>query len=539
MYKIILLFVVLLQINSYSACAYQSGCVESCSLLACEGGFIRPSYQSTVQNWCTTRRNSLDQSRLVSFSCGGCSQATYFDVAGYSYYYCNTAREADSLSCLQLGKIWDVDPVTGVTSCVDSVSCSWLVSEIPRLRCIDVPASSQIVCKGSECSGLPYSMWWSELRIDSTSTRCGNISHTHTSDTSYAFGVSCDEEEHCSTEKKCYSEGGQYYIIEECAIGRPVVGNDGVSQKTVPYIVSQGKGSCSEMGYRNESYSNYGNSGTAGNQQAVQGQPSPMSDDCIVYGVGCPEKDTTDYNSQNNRNPSKCFCEPFDGNARMSKVTCPDGSVSIYYFSCREWEMFYYSSSSVQNSSTSTPPSSVGGTSSSGGGASSDSFGQYPQYPEDDRNYRQNVQAALSGESSLLQEIKNILGNIKDYLFTDDVLSFGEGDLYETPTDSSTYDTIYINVLDSLYSVLDTAKSPIDTSLLNQTGVCPKISMKFGTNCKKIMGIAGNHDADIYLDTADFFGFNLCSIIKAIIVGFGSVVSFIISARMFRQINLF
>lgn len=125
----------------------------------------------------------------------------------YCRYQCTDMRSADSLKCEKDGKIFDEDPVTGVTSCVDSVSCHWTVSTIPRLRCIDVPASGSIVCKNGECSGLPYSMWWSELRIDSTSTRCGNISHVHTSDTSYTFGSQCDVEERCSNENKCYSEG--------------------------------------------------------------------------------------------------------------------------------------------------------------------------------------------------------------------------------------------------------------------------------------------------------------------------------------------
>lgn len=121
---------------------------------------------------------------------------------------CSTPSERDSLICVQDGKIWDVDPVTGVTTCLEKpTDCNWTVSTIPRLRCLDVPASGSIVCKNGECSGLPYSMWWSELRIDSTSTWCGNISHVHTSDTSYTFGSQCDVEERCSDDKKCYSEG--------------------------------------------------------------------------------------------------------------------------------------------------------------------------------------------------------------------------------------------------------------------------------------------------------------------------------------------
>lgn len=473
---------------------------------------------------CLTSQNCLVS---VGLSGGKC-QATVTT--------CSSPVERDSVQCVQDGKIFDRDPVTGVTSCVEEVSCNWLVSTIPFLRCLDVPASGSIVCKNGECSGLPYSMWWSELRIDSTSTRCGNISHVHTSDTSYTFGSQCDVEERCSDDKKCYSEGGTFYIVQECAVGRPVVGNDGVSQKTVPYIVSTGNGSCSEMGYRNENYKNSG--GGIGNPNATGGNPPPLEDDCLVYGINCPEPDTTNYQNPPNQNPSKCFCEPYDGLGSMSKVTCPDGTVSIYYFSCLEWENLFVTSSSNAQSSSSVPPtSSGGGTSSPSGGSSSDTFGQYPQYPEQDGAYKKNVQAALSGEATILNSIKEILGSIKDYLFStpqigEDVFSL------DVPTDSSTYDTTQVNLVDSLFAVIDTAHSPIDTSLKAQTGVCPILSANFGTACKYIPGIAGNNNANIRIDTSNIGGFNLCGIIRALIVGFGSIVSFIIGARLFRQVQL-
>lgn len=455
----------------------------------------------------------------------------------YEVCQCSNLRDSDSLECVRAGKIWDVDPVSGVTSCVDEQSCNWTVSTIPRLRCIDVPASGSIVCRNGECSGLPYSMWWSELRIDSMSTRCGQISHVHTSDTAYTFGSQCDVDERCSDEKKCYSEGGTFYIVQDCAVGRPVVGNDGVSEKTVPYIVSTGKGSCSEMGYRNNNYQNSG--GGVGNSNAIGGNPPPIDDECLVYGINCPELDTTDYQQPPNQNPSKCFCEPYDGLGSMSKVTCPDGTVSIYYFSCLEWQhLFVSSSSNAPQSSASEPPtSSGGGTSSPSGGSSSDTFGQYPQYPEQDGAYKKNVQAALSGEATLLNSIKEILGSIKDYLFStpqigDDVFSL------DVPTDSSTYDTTQINFADSLLAVIDTAHSPIDTSLKAQTGVCPIISANFGTACKYIPPLRGNANANMRIDTSNIAGINVCGIIRALIIAFSSVVSFIIGARLFRQIQI-
>lgn len=505
-------------------------------------------------NWCVNKQppSNYDYSSFCteSYQCNGfskpCSVNNCPTCANYSISsggriigivnICDTQNELDSLNCVNDGKIWDVDPVTGIGSCVEEISCNWTVSTIPRLRCLDVPSSGSIVCKNGECSGLPYSMWWSELRIDSTSTRCGNISHVHISDTSYTFGSQCDVEERCSDDKKCYSEGGTFYIVQECAVGRPVIGNDGESQKTVPYIVSTGNGSCSEMGYRNENYQNSG--GGIGNPNATGGNPPPLEDDCLVYGINCPEPDTTNYQNPPNQNPSKCFCEPYDGLGSMSKVTCPDGTVSIYYFSCLEWENLFVSSSSNVQSSSSVPPTSSGdGTSSPSGGSSSDTFGQYPQYPEQDGAYKKNVQAALSGEATLLNSIKEILGSIKDYLFStpqigDDVF------ILDVPTDSSTYDTTQVNFVDSLLAVIDTAHSPIDTSLKAQTGVCPIISANFGTACKYIPPLRGNTNANMRIDTSNIAGINLCGIIRALIIAFSSVVSFIIGARLFRQIQI-
>lgn len=45
---------------------------------------------------------------------------------------CSTPSERDSLICVQDGKIWDVDPVTGVTTCLEKpTDCNWTVSTIP------------------------------------------------------------------------------------------------------------------------------------------------------------------------------------------------------------------------------------------------------------------------------------------------------------------------------------------------------------------------------------------------------------------------
>ena len=66
------------------------------------------------------------------------------------------------------------------------------------------------------------------------------------------------------------------------------------------------------------------------------------------------------------------------------------------------------------------------------------------------------------------------------------------------------------------------------------TGTCPIIKGEFSL-CKKFGLFKGNQDVDMKFDFSNFFGFNLCSIIKAIVLGFTSVVVFILSFRVISK----
>ena len=164
---------------------------------------------------------------------------------------------------------------------------------------------------------------------------------------------------------------------------------------------------------------------------------------------------------------------------------------------------------------------------------SSDDFGQYPQYPVDDRNFRSNTQSSLSGIGGVLSTISGTLKNILSYLSLDDTSLGDMGDL-KLPQDSS--NTNVTSKVDSLFHIIDNAQSPIDTSAKAKTGTCPCITANF-SNAKKIPFFRGNQEINLVIDTANIKGWNVCQIFRALVIAFGGLVSFMISAKFFITKN--
>ena len=100
---------------------------------------------------------------------------------------------------------------------VGSVEASFLVigqyRQSPVYVVLTFLLVASIVCKGMVsvpacpilCGGLNF-------RIDSVYTMWQNISHVHTSDTSYTFGSQCDVEERCSMKINAYSRGNVLFL---------------------------------------------------------------------------------------------------------------------------------------------------------------------------------------------------------------------------------------------------------------------------------------------------------------------------------------
>lgn len=464
-----------------------------------------------------------------------------YDLTNNSYsatakmYVCENQNDLDSLNCVKNGHEWDYDINKGGYYCNDG-SCDTTMNCIsyPMSRCIDVPASSQITCYNGQCSGLPYSMWWSEY-VKECQNECGTVQrHVTTGDTAVTFGYSCsDGEEECFNKVYCTEIDGNYILYKKCLVGREVVGNVDTRQQ-MPVIEYTASGTCLENGYQSEKYEHSNGGVNSGNGGPIESQ----SDDCLVYGVGCSDnyKDTINYNEQNNKNPTNnCYCKPFDSMNSISQIVCPDGSVSIVYMSCNEWENMFRSSSSSGgggvSSSTPAPPST-----SASQPNTSDSFGTYPSYPPDQPTTNKNVQGVLAGVSEILINVKNTLLSIKDYLtldnqsFTlDSIPNYSHGEYF---TDSSSF------AFDTLLKVLDTNRVIIDTSTKVSSGTCPVLTGNFSQACKKFVPFLNKNDLNLRIDLNNISGFSLCSIFKSIVIGFASVVSFFIGFSIFGKTQL-
>jgi hypothetical protein len=220
----------------------------------------------------------------------------------------------------------------------------------------------------------------------------------------------------------------------------------------------------------------------------------------------------------------------------MSRIVCPDGTSRVVFFSCKDWENMFASSSSA-------PPS--GGSSASGAGSSAsissstdllDSFGLYPQYPTDQPTTNKNVQSALSGIGDFIVAIRDKLVEIKNYLVTDESETAKFDSIGLSHGDYSQFDSVDIPKLsfDSLWSIVDTSAKILDTSSYVGVGTCPIINGRFSA-CQKIPFFRNNQDIDMKFDFSNFWGINLCTLIKSVVLAFASVVSTLISLKLFLK----
>ena len=524
--KRIILYVILVCSEIYASCQLYS--TKSISELTCRGYLC-----SGMVVQCPNVDNAFlmytDANQCVLQSgASDCRVQSNFDIRCY-YTKCNTPIEKDSAECIYNDNVWNSNTQRcNDGSCDTTMQCNTYT----RTRCIDVPASSEITCYNGECSGLPYSMWWSEL-VKECVNECGtHETSTTTGDTAVAFGYGCDEgDEKCFDQTFCTEIDGNYILYKKCLVGREVVGNVETRQQ-MPQIQFTAPGTCLENGYNSEKYTK-----SSGGQFSGNGDLQHQSNDCLVYGIGCTQdyQDTIDYNDQNNKNPTNnCYCKPFDSMNSISQIVCPDGSVSIVYMSCEEWQGYFRSSSSAGGGgvSSSTPAP----TSSAQSINSSDSFGQYPQYPTDQPSTNKNVQGVLAGLSEILINIKTTLLSIKEYLTMDNqsvtldtIPQYTHGEYF---TDSSSVS------LDTLLKVLDTNRVIVDTSTKVSSGTCPVLTGNFSQACKKFVPFLNKNDLNLRLDLNNISGFSLCNLFKAVVVGFASVVSFIIGFSIFGKTQL-
>ena len=539
MWKILILLLLVYDFG-FSACRFYTICLQSCSNTYC-------NHADKGEQYCTSAIATLENehgARLGYYECPKCDFSSFGSASFIQYQICDTPEQADSSICVNTGGRWKFNELNAMYEC-DTLHCdsTFTCVNYPFFRCVDVPASGEITCIDGNCTGLPYSMWYTEYRSE-CHNECGVDSvYTLTSDTTYSLTATCQDSVKCSPKEYCYSSVNQYFIFQKCLVGNESVGNVN-TQFEIPHVISAGQGSCRSVGMPNTNFPNSG--GLVGNTGAGTGGGTPdlIPDDCLLYGIFCPSNvpDSTNYNDDSNRNPTKCYCEPYDAIGSMSLVICPDGSRTMYYFSCEEWKNMHKSSSSWGGTTPASSSSTAGGGVSSGAvsSGSSDQFnGKYPEYPTQDDTYKKNVQGALSGSAGLLSEIKSILADLKKYFTSDEQFSDLESISLPSvaPPDSSTFsgrDSL-MTYFDSLLAIIPDKNTLIDTSIyVNGAGTCPIITGNFGTACKAFKIFAGNNDLNMKFNFADFFGVNLCTLIKSIITAFATLVSFLIGIKLFR-----
>lgn len=535
-------------VGTYSGYVYQSSGLSSCLNGGCDYQCSSCQESYSINGWIYTNIQKTDLDCPSSFG-AGCGGVWCGHMSGNcrATLRCRNQCDLDSIQCVNAGKSWDyIDGATtcggkGCKTCDTTMNCI----SYPFNRCVDVPAASLITCVNGQCSGLPSAMFYSEFRIECRN-ECGDVeTRSVTSDTAYIVGGSCDDDVNCGSEIFCGEFGnGTYFLYKKCFAGRESVGNV-TTQRAFAQIEYSGRGRCAENGYTSSKYAHDGqfgfNEGGAGSGSQGSDDEQSVNDDCVLYGIGCENyTDSTDYSNPDNQSPTKnCWCEPFDGANTVSRIVCPDGTSRIVYFSCKDWHDIFSSSSSA-------PPSSgsAGGGGSSGGSTSTSSDsnpfqGKYPTYPTDQPTTNKNVQGALSGMGNLLTDIKNKLIEIKNYLTSNENETYIFDSVSLSHGDYSSLDSIQYPHLsfDSLFNIIDTSYKVIDSSKYVGVGTCPIINGRFSA-CKYIPFFRGNTDLDMKFDFSDFWGFNLCTLIKSLVLGFASIVSSLISIKLFLKSGL-
>ena len=455
---------------------------------------------------------------------------------------CDTQCEKDSVQCVSAGNEWQYigSATCGGMSCVEPIPCDTTMNciEYPFNRCEDVPSSGEVYCDENGCTGLPYSRWFSEYRKE-CSNECGDHdTQSFTGDTLITFDANCQDSLQCSEETKCvdFPSKQSYLLYKVCIVGNNQIGN-GANNRSFPQIVTGGSGSCASLGMPSNNILDPMNN-TSPIVFPNTNNYDPITDNCLIYGIDCPENfiDTTDYNDNNNRDPEHCICEKLDGMNHISTIICPDGSRTTFYGSCNEWNNFH--SSSSMNPPESSSSGSENPPASSGGGNSSGISGEYPDWPEYQKNQRNTndvlgsmVQTLKQLPGQLLEGVKGIMNG---FVYNEDDSEF----IFDRVDSLVTLDTIVdtAGILHAIFNRLDSNNRIIDTIPNSAFNGCPCITF---FNGNQQTSFVGGHISfkEIKFNLGDFHGFNLCTIIRTIIVALASVVSFFIGFSIFKNIS--
>lgn len=304
------------------------------------------------------------------YSCRNCSyiQNSTSGYCSLTFIECTTQAEADSVVCIQGGKQW----VGGQCQeppppCDSTFHCTTSSEQFCKTY-----TSDNITCLAN---GVCYGVTYSEYNTKYT-TSCNNECGEHT-EQSYELGTgiqfdgaNCENvvdsaQTDCGVQTYCtQSADATYLLYQKCLVSESISGIGGTitnNKKYVPKITQSGKGTCSSMGYPNTDLSNLNDSstdstGSSGNSPAPTDTSMKIPIQCFILGIDCPnDSNGTDYGFEGNRTPENgCYCDDDYGSAMLSRIICPDGSVSYNVGSCSDWKK--PESSSSEQSSSSVPP---------------------------------------------------------------------------------------------------------------------------------------------------------------------------------------
>lgn len=495
--------------NSWASCRpytsywVNSTCVEQYD----NGNTIACKSSRKVSGWC-------DPNVIMCNYCGdgagcgggnaGCGSFMQYDYC----YVCSTIEEAVEKRCELNPDLEGCKP-----SCDEN---KWTCETESTVEQIGSSGSNEITCINGVCYGLPTCTYRS---IASTTCRneCGTTTTAEAASSPITYEGQCDDDllnpDKCSTTKCMTSQRtGNYILYRMCGSGK--IGNNG--EVMIPQVTQTGKGSCKDLGF-DETPLN-------GSSSSTSADSAIYSQDCLLYGIGCPAVDSSgvDYSKAENRTSQNgCKCEPYDGINSMSRVVCPDGSTSVNYFSCDDFN-------NTPSSSSESPTSSSSEGSEEGGGGSSALEGDWMTYKqgEDVKSGIAVIDNDLQKNNSLTSTGNGLLSQILSTLTSTGSVSFTPDNYVLTDSNyTGLVDTTKKSLLDSILASLDTTNKMVDTLTISRTGKCPCLTFDFKD--KPYIG------KKFQVDFKSFWGVNFCDLVSTIIMGLASVVAFMLGIGMF------
>lgn len=438
---------------------------------------------------------------------------------------CDTQTELDSLLCVNSGSNWQNGQCK---NCDASDPSSWqceTTSSIVKAQ----ETSPDIICDASfgGCYSGNACAIYTEYQTSCVNDCSGESTvETYRTDPVWQDGF-CDEvdidRDDCG-KTRCIDMDGNFALVHDCNSNNII---NGVPQ-SFPVVIQGGKGSCASNGYQPVNPDSLNNNGNSSNRDSIlkAHQDSLYSQNCLLFGQCGDSNDSTDFSDASNRNAENgCYCERMDDMPFVSRIVCPDGTSSVFYGSCKDWQ------DKPSSSSSSTPPSSE-----SGGGGSSEADSR----PTDWANWSQanEMNQKLDANNGILASISEKLSNIFSFLSggggsggfdnSDGLSTSIDWDNPQYVDSSLVYDTnqvsIFGDVSDSLFNLARSNKGLLDTSSL------PDLDNCFSCRLRMPAGLSGT---EISLNFGDLGGFNICKLLRSILIVLTEIACLIFFIKVF------